>query len=117
MEVPGGLQNKMHICLNEIFGTAFLLIAINWGQNIVVISMALAALIIIAGATGGSNLNPAVSIGILIKEREQKGEKLIFFFMIIASQILGAFLGAAISLAGVQTSHEPTGAFAKPLIL
>lgn len=71
MEVPGGLNNKKFILLNEVFGTAFLLIAINWtGGNIIPIAFTLSALIMINGTVGGANLNPAVSIGILIKERD-----------------------------------------------
>ena len=29
MEVPGGLNNKIFVCIAEIIGTAFLLIAVN----------------------------------------------------------------------------------------
>ena len=102
MEVPGGLQNKKFILLNEVFGTAFLLVAINWSQNIFPISFTLSAIIMINGTVGGANLNPAVSIGILIKEKDQKSEKFIYFFMIVAAQILGGFLGVLIVFAGVQ---------------
>ena len=85
MEVPGGLQNKKYVCLNEMFSTAFLLIAINWGQNVISIAYALTSFIIIAGGVGGCNMNPAVSIGILIKERENKSEQTVFCIMIIVS--------------------------------
>ena len=110
MEVPGGLQNKKYVCLNEFIGTAFLLIAINWGQpaNLASqVSITLTIFIIIAGSVGGCNLNPAVSIGILIKEREEKSKKVAFFFMIVSAQILGAIAGVCISTAGLQTSMTP----------
>lgn len=31
MEVTGGRNNKLIVCLYEALGTCFLLIAINWG--------------------------------------------------------------------------------------
>lgn len=31
MEVPGGTDNKIVVCLCELLGTCFLLIAVNWG--------------------------------------------------------------------------------------
>ena len=31
MEVPGGVDNKVVVCLCEMLGTAFLLLAVNWG--------------------------------------------------------------------------------------
>ena len=33
MEVPGGTDNKIVVCLCEMLGTAFLLLAVNWGQG------------------------------------------------------------------------------------
>jgi|TARA_B110000285_G_C14967103_1_gene534644 hypothetical protein len=34
MEVPGGHQNKMIVCLYEMIGTATLIIAVNWGVDL-----------------------------------------------------------------------------------
>ena len=103
MEVPGGLNNKKYICLNEIFSTAMLFIAINWGQSAVVVSLAVGIVVIMAGGVGGCNVNPAVTLGILIKERDDKKQKTIFFFQIMISQILGAILGVSISTLGLYT--------------
>jgi len=33
MEVPGGKQNKIKVCLYEALGTAFLITAINWSAS------------------------------------------------------------------------------------
>lgn len=33
MEVPGGSKNKFFVLLSELLGTAFLMIAINWGST------------------------------------------------------------------------------------
>jgi hypothetical protein len=33
MEVPGGHNNKCFVLIAEIMGTAFLMIAINWGDT------------------------------------------------------------------------------------
>ena len=32
MEVPGGLDNKLVVCYCEMIGTAFLILAVNWGS-------------------------------------------------------------------------------------
>jgi hypothetical protein len=33
MEIPGGEKNKKLVCLYEVLGTCFLLVAINWGSD------------------------------------------------------------------------------------
>ena len=41
--------------------------------------------IIITGSVGGCNVNPAITLGILIKERDEKIKKTVFFLMIVLS--------------------------------
>ncbi len=31
MEVPGGFNNKLFVLLSELIGTAFVMMAVNWG--------------------------------------------------------------------------------------
>jgi len=31
MEVPGGHANKLFVLLSELIGTAFIMMAVNWG--------------------------------------------------------------------------------------
>ena len=31
MEVPGGHTNKLFVLISEVIGTAFLMMAVNWG--------------------------------------------------------------------------------------
>ena len=77
MELPGSLTFKRYICMNEIFGVAHLMVALNWGQNSVIwsthkltIAYAVAMIVLMAGKVGGCNLNPAVTLAMLIKEKD-----------------------------------------------
>ena len=83
MEVPGGLRNKKHILLNELLGTAFLLITVNWGQDPLLVSTVVIVIVAWSGGVGGANINPAVSLGILIKEKDNKNAKIIYYFQIV----------------------------------
>jgi glycerol uptake facilitator-like aquaporin len=70
MEVPGGEKNKMIVCIYEAFGTALLLIAVNWGSNsgqAAAVSITLFINIMIFGGASGGHFNPAVSIGVYIR--------------------------------------------------
>lgn len=31
MEVPGGFNNKFFVLMSELIGTAFIMMAVNWG--------------------------------------------------------------------------------------
>lgn len=75
MEVPGGKQNKIKVCLYEALGTAFLITAINWSASkpqlqpqTIGLSITISALIL--GGISGGHFNPAITIAVWIKERK-----------------------------------------------
>lgn len=96
MEVPGGPENKLLVCLYEFLGTALLLIGINLtqGSNIGIGLILVSALSLYDRVSGG-HFNPALTIGVFIKEG--KVANLLLFAMIIVSQILGATLGVFVA--------------------
>lgn len=68
MEVPGGYENKLLVCVMEMLGTGMLLLAINWsGGDWVGIVLTLYCNIIIFGSVSGGHFNPAVTAGVLIR--------------------------------------------------
>ena len=105
MEVPGGEKTKVWVLISELFGTAFLAAAVNWGgtSNSTAICAGLTIFImaLVFGPISGGHFNPAVSVAILIKHRHKNcGPSIGYFFLIIIAQILGAMLGCAICLMG-----------------
>jgi glycerol uptake facilitator-like aquaporin len=77
MEVSGGKNNKLIVCLYEALGTCFLLIAINWGSDSgtkavgyqsEVVAVIIFGCIINFGPISGAHFNPALTVGVLIKE-------------------------------------------------
>lgn len=73
MEVVGGYQNAGLVCIYEMLGTAFLLISINWSLgNASGITIGLLISIITLGWVSGGHFNPAVTMGVFIKETFSK---------------------------------------------
>ena len=105
MEVPNGKNNKILVCAYEMMGTAMLQLGINWAGSVgdlkpVGIGMTLFAAIMLFGHVSGAHYNPAVTMGVLIKE--YKKENIAFALMIMASQIVGAFVGELMMFIGLS---------------
>jgi glycerol uptake facilitator-like aquaporin len=70
MEVPGGKDNKISVCLHEAFGTMLLLLAINWGAASGNVAEAVCVTIFVAfvltANASGAHLNPAVTLGVTV---------------------------------------------------
>ena len=104
MEVPGGHQNKAVVCLYEMIGTATLIMAVNWGISLttanfqpIAVGLTLFANISILAPVCGGHFNPAVTIGVFIKEgRKNISQNAVFTLLIIISQIIGGILGVII---------------------
>jgi hypothetical protein len=93
MEVPGGHQNKALVASYELIGTAIFIymIIVSTGDAIAV-PLALFAMIIIFGGITGGHFNPAVTLGVYIKEGKWK-ENAAFASLIVTSQLVGSLLG------------------------
>ena len=95
MEVKGARKNRRFVFLYECLGTAMLMTGINWSSAIgalkpVGIAITLFVAILTFGGPGGAHFNPAVTLGVFIKEN--KMTHLPMAMIMIAAQISGAFL-------------------------
>jgi len=70
MEVAGGKENRMSVCLHEAFGSMLLLLAINWGTasgtTAETVGLVIFAAFVMTGSVSGGHLNPAVTLGVWI---------------------------------------------------
>jgi aquaporin Z len=88
MEVPGGHNNKVYVCIYELLGTAFLLYAINQSAEFgdfqpEAIGFTIFASITVFGGVSGGHFNPAVTMGVFTKEGPSKMGKYFPFFIMI----------------------------------
>lgn len=71
MEVPGGNNNTVFVLISELIGTAFLMMAINWGsvsgKTAECAGFAVFMLIQLFGQVSGGHFNPAVTLAMLFK--------------------------------------------------
>jgi len=98
METAKGHDRKMTVCLYEFLGQIFFMYAVlvsggsgsdTWG---ITGPLALFAIVNIFGGISGGHFNPAVTLGVYVREAKW-AHNFIFLVMIIASQIAGAMVG------------------------
>jgi len=98
METPRGHDRKGLVCLYEFLGQIFFMYAVlvsggsgsdAWG---ITGPLALFAVASIFGGVSGGHFNPAVTLGVYIREKKY-AENFVFLLMIITSQIMGALTG------------------------
>ena len=92
MEVKGGSQMKLTVCLIELVGTAMLLFSVNSSshdspsEGATIIAITLMVIIVITGDITGGHVNPAVTTAVLIAEgRDKFSTNLPFALMLILS--------------------------------
>ena len=85
MEVPGGANNKFFVSLYEFIGTALLIVTVNISNDTAVaVGIVLFTICIFIGPISGGHVNPAVSVGVYIKEGKYS-ENACFLLTIISS--------------------------------
>lgn len=95
MEVPNGKDNQFLVALYELLGTAALTSAIIMsGGNLLGVVLTFLCLLQLLGPISGGHMNPAVSVGVFIKEG--KKANVLLLAKIILAQTLGAALGILI---------------------
>ena len=109
MEVPGGQNFKLQLCMRELLGTAFLVFAVaaSGGKPEAIAGTLFCNIMIFAGPLNGGHFNPAVTLAVLVREGMAKvTENLGLAIMMIIFQISGGALGASIaSLTRVRVSE------------
>lgn len=88
MEVSGATNYKPTVFFMEFFGT-FLFVSGACTGNYMSIPFSLFASILIFGSITGGHFNPAVSLGVYIKEKKW-GENLPMLLLLWVAQFLGA---------------------------
>lgn len=107
-----GYQNKYWCAAHEILGTAFLLLAVQWGtvsgHTPKAVGLSVFCFAVIIGQVSGGHMNPAVSTALFMREchRNYQGN-LCTFFLYIISQILGGILGIMIGFIGIGAEVNP----------
>lgn len=98
METPTGHDRKGLVCFYEFLGQIFfmyiVLVGGGSGSDAWGISgpLVLFAIVNIFGGVSGGHFNPAVTLGVYVREAKW-AENFIFMIMIIASQLAGALVG------------------------
>lgn len=100
MEIPGSSRNKFFVLWSEVVGTAFLLLAVNWGgtssMTPLCVGLTVAVMAQMYGSISGGHFNPAVTLGMMIKHRHDSlGFGIVFGGTMIIFQGLGALIGCA----------------------
>ena len=124
METPKGHDRKLMVCLYEGLGTMFFtyLVIVSavtrsdvWG---VTGPLALFVVINIFGGVSGGHMNPAVTLGIYVREAKF-AHNMIFMLLTIASQCAGAVLGMlwAALATRVPVNGEYTVLIQSPLLV
>ena len=113
METPKGHDRKFLVCLYEGLGVMFFTYLVivssvtgsdSWG---ITGPLALFVAINIFGGVSGGHMNPAVTLGIYVREAKY-AHNLMFMLMTIASQCAGAMVGMLFAAAATRL-NTPDG--------
>ena len=101
MEVPNGNKHRGQLCFYEGFGTALLLISVNWGalgpSQATAVGFGIWTYILFLSPMCGGHVNPAVTLAVLIKSgMNEIKQNLITAILIMLSQILGGSIGCLV---------------------
>lgn len=101
MDVNGGYENKSWVCLYELIGTAFIVISLNAGIHLgpgfqpIAVGLMYFFCITMFGKVSGGHFNPAVTLGVLIRDgRPHLKKNMVYALWLIAAQLAGAALGS-----------------------
>jgi glycerol uptake facilitator-like aquaporin len=98
MEVPGAGRNKFFVLWSEMIGTAFVLLAVNWGgtssHTPICVGLTVAVMIQMYGSISGGHFNPAVTVGMMIKHKhDDLPFGIVYGQVMMLFQFVGAWLG------------------------
>jgi len=110
METPTGHDRKGLVCFNEFLGQIFFMYIVlvsgagsdTWG---IAGPLALFAVVNVFGGVSGGHFNPAVTLGVFVREAKW-AHNFIFTLMIIASQITGALVGMLVAYIALRIKQD-----------
>jgi len=133
MEVKEAHGRETHVFFAEMFGTCFLVLAVNLQAvftafGVFGIAMTLFANILLWGGISGGNFNPAVTLGVYIANIDKYRSHFPLMCVSMFGQVVGGFLGLflgyvcmwgtgsisaemATIIAVLQPTYSPWGAF------
>jgi len=102
----GGYVNKYWCAGHELLGTAFLLLAVNWGTisgyTPQAVGLTVFAFAIVLGPVSGGHFNPAITIALFMREcRRNFFPNLLVALLYISAQIVGGLIGVIVALLGI----------------
>ena len=114
MEVKGGTDRKLVVCLCECLGTALFIYGIIMTGTAATIPFSLFASILIFGAITGGHFNPAVTLGVYLSENERYSENFLFMLMIMVSQFIGGFGAMGLAFLSLYETSVTDGTTVPP---
>jgi len=95
------------LLIYEFLGTAFLLYGINLSNNPFGVVFNIFAIILITGPISGAHLNPAVSTGVLISNKNIIAQ-LPLYFLYLFAEISGGMFGTLMAFSSMQNNYTAT---------
>lgn len=124
MEVEQAHGKEVHVLIAEIFGTCFLVFAVNmqagFSFGVFGIAFTLFGCILMFGGISGGNFNPAVTMGVLVSRPREIGRNIMLFFVSTLAQYVGACIGILLAylcmwnFALTQAEREASMAILEP---
>ena len=70
MEIKNGLAFKKSVLLAEFLGTAGISLAVNMSDGSIIVPIVVYLMMMLTGGLSGGHLNPAVTLGVYIGQKE-----------------------------------------------
>ena len=125
MEVKNGSNFKKEVLLAEFLGTCGLILSVNMVNSTTHVSIACFVMIVLFGGISGGHINPAVTIGVYIEQKEY-AKNICFAIMIMLAQFAGAVFAlvigymlrvTVITSSGIESFSPRVNTFAPPILI
>ena len=108
MEVKNGEHFLKSVMLAEFLGTAGLMLGYNMNGGSAITALTLYTMIMLTARISGGHINPAVTLGVFIEQKEYS-KNICTSLLVILAQVLGAVFALPIGYMLRVTVHDPNG--------